>query len=55
MAHMVHVMNKILWDCVPDIALSFLNDIPIKGCSEDVKDESIGAGGCWRFVADHSD
>ena len=33
--------------------MSFLDDIPIKGCPEDAKDESIGANGCQRFVADH--
>ena len=33
--------------------MPFLDDIPIKGCPEDTKDESIGADGCRRFVTDH--
>ena len=31
----------------------FLDDIPIKGCPEDTKDESIGVDGFRRFVTDH--
>ena len=52
-AHMANAMNKVLRDCIPDITMPFLDDIPIKGCPEDAKDESVGADGCRRFVADH--
>ena len=48
-----HAMNKVLRDCIPTITMSFLDDILIKGCLEGAKDESIGANGCRRFVADH--
>ena len=33
--------------------MPFLADIPIRGCLEDAKDESIDAEGCRKFVADH--
>ena len=50
---MLNVTNKVLRDCIPDITMSFLDDIPIKGCPEDTKDESIGVDGRQRFAADH--
>ena len=53
MAHMVDAMNRVLRDCIPDITMPFLDNIPIKGCPEDTKDELIGADGCRRFVTDH--
>ena len=46
MAHMVNAMNKVLRDCIPDITMPFLDDIPIKGCSVEEKDERIGPDGC---------
>ena len=46
-------MNRILRDCIPDITMPFLDDIPIRGCPEDAKDKSINAEGCPKFVADH--
>ena len=52
-AHMVNAMNKVLRDCILDITMPFLDDIPIKGCLEDAKDESTRANECRRFVADH--
>ena len=55
MAHMVNAMNKVLRDCVPDITMPFLDDIPIKGCPVEEKDETIGPDGCWKFVATHID
>ena len=30
-AHMVNTMNKVLRDCISDITMPFLDDIPIKG------------------------
>ena len=42
-AHMVNAMNKVMRDCIPDITMPFLDNIPIKGCPEDTKDESTGA------------
>ena len=52
-AHMVNAMNKVLRDCIPDITMPFLDDIPIKGCPVEDKDESVRRDGCRRFVADH--
>ena len=52
-AHMVNAMNKVLRDCIPDITMPFLDDIPIKGCLVEEKDESKDEDGCRRFVIDH--
>ena len=54
-AHMVIAMNKVLRDCIPDVTMSFLDDIPIKGCPVEDKDETIGPHGCQKFVVDHVD
>ena len=53
MAHMVNAMNKVLRDCIPDITIPLLDDIPINGCMKDAKDESTGANRCRRFETDH--
>ena len=53
MAHMVNAMNKVLRDCIPDITMPFLDDIPIKGCPVEERDEMIGPDGCRQFVATH--
>ena len=42
-AHLVTAINKVLRVCIPDITMPFLDDIPIKGCPKDAKDESTGA------------
>ena len=52
-AHTVNAMNKVLRDCIPNVTMPFLKDIPIKGCIVEEKDESVGPYGCRRFVADH--
>jgi hypothetical protein len=52
---MVNAMNKVLRDCIPDITMPFLDDIPIKGCPVEEKDETIGLDGCRRFVEAHID
>jgi hypothetical protein len=54
-AHMVNAMNKVLRDCIPDVTMLFLDDIPIKGCLVEEKDETIGLDGCRKFVATHVD
>ena len=41
-AHMVNAMNKVLRDCIPDITMQFLDDILIKGCPVEEKDETLG-------------
>ena len=58
MAHMVNPMNEVLRDCIPDITMLFMDDIPIKGCPVEEKDETLrpdGPDGCRRFVATHID
>ena len=52
---MVNAMNKVLRDCIPDITMPFLADIPIKGCPVEERDETIGPDGCRKFVATHID
>ena len=52
-AHMVNAMNKVLRDCIPDITMPFLDDIPIKGCPVEEKDETIAPDGCRIFVVTH--
>ena len=49
----MNAMNKVLKDCIPDITMPFLDDILIKGCSDEEKDESKDKEGCRKFVADH--
>jgi hypothetical protein len=34
------VMNKVLRDCILEIMMPFLDDIPIKGCAVELKDET---------------
>ena len=50
---MVNAMNKVLRDCIPDITMPFLDDIPLKGCPVEERDESVGPDGCRKFVVDH--
>ena len=52
-AHMVNAMNKVLRDCIPNITMPFLDDIPIKGCPVEDKDETIRPDGCRKFISDH--
>ena len=52
-AHMVNAMNTILRDCIPNVTMPFLDDIPIKGCPVEEKDESFGPDRCRGFVKDH--
>jgi hypothetical protein len=54
-AHMVNAMKKVLRDCIPDITMPFLDDIPIKGCPVDEKYDTIGPDGCRKFVKAHID
>ena len=52
-AHMVNAMNKVLRDCIPEITMPFLDDIPNKGSLEKEKDGSKDEAGCRRFVVNH--
>ena len=49
--HMVNAMNKVLRDGIPDITMPFLDDIPIKGCPVEERDETIGPDRCRKFMA----
>ncbi|KAL2631532.1 hypothetical protein R1flu_016218 [Riccia fluitans] len=52
-AHMMHGMNIVLQDFVPDKTMPFLDDVPIKGCSEQDKDEILDEKGRRRYVVEH--
>ena len=45
-AHMMNAMNKVLGDCIPEITMSFLDDIPMKGCAVEEKDETMDDREC---------
>lgn len=50
---MMNAMNKVLRDFIPKKNMPFLNDISIKECVEEKKDETMDVKGCRRFVANH--
>ena len=50
---MMNVMTKVLLDCIPEITMPFLDDIPMKGCAIEEKDETMDDRGCRKFVVDH--
>jgi hypothetical protein len=52
-AHMMGGMNKVLRDFIPEKTMPFLDDVPIKGCKEEDKDETLDKRGCRKYVYDH--
>ncbi|KAL3692591.1 hypothetical protein R1sor_006242 [Riccia sorocarpa] len=42
---MMNGMNKVLRDFIPEKTMPFLDDVPIKGCREDEKDETLDSRG----------
>ena len=46
-------MNKVVHEYIPKVTMPFLDDIPIKGCLEREKDETMVGNGCRKFVMDH--
>ncbi|KAL3691330.1 hypothetical protein R1sor_004981 [Riccia sorocarpa] len=52
-AHMMNGMNKVLRDLIPEKTMPFLDDVPIKGCREDEKDETLDSRGCRRYISEH--
>ena len=52
-AHMMNAMNKVLRDSILEITIPFLDDIPMKGCAVEEKDEDMDDRGCRKFVVDH--
>ncbi|KAL3686292.1 hypothetical protein R1sor_008866 [Riccia sorocarpa] len=50
---MQNAMHKVLREFVPEITITFLDDIPMKGCATEEKDEAVDATGCRKFVSDH--
>jgi hypothetical protein len=52
-AHMVNAMNNVLKNCISETTMPFLDDIPMKGCPVELKDESKNEDGCRKFVVDH--
>lgn len=53
--HMMNGMYKILRNFIQSIIISFLDDVPIKGCEEERKDETLDLKECRKFVANHID
>ena len=51
--HMMSAMNKVLRDCIPEITMSFLDDIPMKGYAMEENDENMDDRGCRKFVVNH--
>ena len=51
--HMINAMNKMLWDYIPEIKMPFLDDILMKGCVVEEKDETMDNRGCRMIVVDH--
>ena len=45
-------LNKVLHDCIPEITMSFLDNILMKGCTLEEKAENTDDWGCWKFVVD---
>ncbi|KAL3694555.1 hypothetical protein R1sor_008206 [Riccia sorocarpa] len=52
-AHMQNAMHKVLRDFVPEVTIPFLDDIPMKGCPTESRDETLDVDGCRKFVAEH--
>jgi len=52
-AHMQNAMNKILAPFILEKTRPFLDDMPIKGCLEEFKDETLREDGIRQFVWDH--
>ena len=50
---MMNAMNKVLGDCILDITMPFLDDIPINGCPKSEKNDLLDQNGCRGFVTDH--
>ena len=53
MAHMQNAMNQILKDFVLEKTISFVDDIPKKGCKEAKRDSIVQDNGCRAFVNEH--
>ncbi|KAL3686420.1 hypothetical protein R1sor_008994 [Riccia sorocarpa] len=54
-AHMQNAMHKVLREFVPEITIPFLDDIPMKGCATEEKDETVDATGCRKFAPESSE
>ena len=52
-AHVTNAMNKVLRDCIPEITIPSLDDLPMKGCAVEENDETTDDQGCRKFVGDH--
>ena len=49
----MNAMNKVLRDYIPEITMLFLDDILMKGCAVEEKDETMDDRGCRKSVVDH--
>lgn len=51
--YIMNGMNKVLRDFIPEMTMLFLDDVPIKGCVDEEKNETLHLKGCCKFIADH--
>lgn len=42
----MNAMNKVLREYIPQLTMAFLDDVPIKGCAKEEKDERLNKQGC---------
>jgi len=52
-AHMQNAMNRILQPFIPEKTRPFLDDMPIKGCPADQRDDTLREDGVRQFVWKH--
>ena len=50
---MMNAMNNVLQDYILKLTMTFLDDISMKGCAMEDKDETMDDQGCLKFVTDH--
>ena len=50
---MMNGMNKVLRDFILEKTMPFLDDVFIKGCREESKDETLDKKGCRKYVVDY--
>lgn len=50
---MMNGMKKVLRDFILKKNMPFLDDVSIKGCKEEKKDETLDKRECCKYVVDH--
>lgn len=52
--HVVHGVNEVFREFIPNITLPFIDDMPIRGSGQEERDAREESPGVRRFVADHA-